>query len=361
MTRIDSELNLWAFSCAHVGTDLRRGRRSLADAIEQSERGGEKGGPPFEWDIAIDAGDDSGCVGLPDETEGRNVVEQFGALQRHPREAVYNIGGNHDRNGPQEEQGSWFRTWVDPLGENTATSGVDPPRRPYRVEGSWERYSFRVGNILFLMMSDINDSSRSVGRGTLGGDPGGAVSGQTFEWWKQMVEGNQESIIVTAHHYMLKDTTVASGEWEGLEKGEDGRWIGTYHSYFERGAPKGTSYLYWLDGREDAQAFETYLGENPGAIDMWIGAHTHTNPDDRYGGKSHIESKWGANFVNVACLSRHHANYAMQNIPMSRLLTFRDGSDRVRIRCYLHTDEYKYQGWYPSAERTVQLSKAFDP
>ena len=43
---------LWVCSDAHVGTDLKHGRRSLAEAIEQSERGGEKGGPAFEWDIA---------------------------------------------------------------------------------------------------------------------------------------------------------------------------------------------------------------------------------------------------------------------------------------------------------------------
>ena len=34
-----------------------------------------------------------------------------------------------------------------------------------------------------------------------------------------MIEENRASIIVTAHHYVLKDTTVASGEWEGMQLG----------------------------------------------------------------------------------------------------------------------------------------------
>jgi len=36
-------LRLWAFSDAHVGTDKRSGRNSLADALTQSESGGPSG------------------------------------------------------------------------------------------------------------------------------------------------------------------------------------------------------------------------------------------------------------------------------------------------------------------------------
>jgi hypothetical protein len=90
---------------------------------------------------------------------------------------------------------------------------------------------------------------------------------------------------------------------------------------------------------------------------MWLGAHTHTHPDDRKGGRSHIEQKWGVTFINVASLSRHHAS--LTTVPMSRLLTFTQGSDEVRIQCYLHTSDYAPQGWYEPAERRVKLGKAF--
>jgi hypothetical protein len=165
----------------------------------------------------------------------------------------------------------WFQKWLDPLGQHTEFSGVNPAKRPYPIDGTWERYSFRVGNILFLMMSDRNEPSQKIGRGTLGGHPAGVVSGETFAWWKKMVEANPGSIIITVHHYVLKNTTVASGEWEGMRKDKNGKWIGHYHGYFDQGTPQGASYLYWVDSKPDVQAFEQYLDSHQGAIQIWLG------------------------------------------------------------------------------------------
>ena len=53
----DGSFTLWAFGDAHVATDLRHGRESLAESMRMSERGGDSGGPAFEWDIALDVGD----------------------------------------------------------------------------------------------------------------------------------------------------------------------------------------------------------------------------------------------------------------------------------------------------------------
>src|ERR1700693_3426800 len=77
---------LWAFSDTHVGTDDRNGRKSLAEAIAQSEFGGKEGGPPFDWDIAINAGDMSGAQGLPLDEEGEEIVRQFRTMRKHKRE-----------------------------------------------------------------------------------------------------------------------------------------------------------------------------------------------------------------------------------------------------------------------------------
>ena len=340
---------LWASGCCHVGTDLRVGKReSLADAIRHSEQGG-KSAPPFEWDIAVHLGDFSGNQGAPRDDEGREVVRQFAALRKHRREDLYCLVGNHDASTADQPTQWWFRKWIDPTGENTKHSGVDPSRRRYPVTGTWERYAFRVGNILFLMMGDRNDGGPPVGRAKRGGYPAGAVTQETFEWWKKLVEANRDHIIISAHHPMLRETTVASGPWEGFRKDKRGRLRGHYHGYFPRGAPKGASYLYFVGGKRDAQAFEAYLAGHPGAIGLWLGGHTHTNPDDRKGGRSHIERKWGATFINCGSL----------NVPMSRLLTFTDGSDKARVQCYLHTSQYAAQGWYPNAERIVRLGKPF--
>ena len=348
---------LWAASDPHVGTDLRFGRRSLAEAITHSERGGREGGPAFDWDIGLMLGDFSGSQTTPDDTEGAEVVRQFGALQKHRREDIYEVVGNHDANGPGEPTQWWFRKWIDPTGENTRFSGVDARRRPYPITGTWERYSFRVGNLLFLMMGDRNDGGPPVGRSQRGGYPSGAVTSETFAWWRQLVEANRDAVIVSSHHHMLKETTVASGPWEGYRRGPDGAWVSHYHGYFPDGGPEGASYLYWLDRQPDAQAFERYLVTHPGAIDFWLGGHTHTNPDDRTGGRSHLERKWGVNFLNCSALTQFHV--ARTTVPMSRLLTFTDGSDEVRVQCYLHTSTFAPQGWYAPAERRVRLGRPF--
>lgn len=46
-------------------------------------------------------------------------------------------------------------------------------------------------------------------------------------------------------------------------------------------------------------------------------------------------------------------------LPISRLLTFTPGRAEVRVQCYLHTSQYAPQGWYPKAERSLTLNKAF--
>lgn len=347
---------LWACGDSHVGTDLRRNRESLADAIRQSESGGDEGGPPFEWDIALHVGDLSGNQGSPNDEEGAEVVRQFAAAEGHRREDFYNLAGNHDASGPGEETQWWFRKWVDPTGENTEHSGVHPDRRQYPIDGTWERYAFRVGNVLFLIMSDRNDGGPPRGRAERGGYPAGAVTSETFEWWKRQVAANPDTIIVSAHHHMLRETTVASGSWEGFVRNGE-RWVSHYHGYFPNGGPEGASYLYWLDEQPNAQAFEHYLAEHPGSIDFWFGGHTHTNPDDHRGGRTHVERKWDVNFINCAALSRYHASKT--TLPMSRLVTFTEGSTDVRVQCYLHTSQHAPQGWYEPAERTLTMGRPF--
>lgn len=357
---------LWATGCPHVGNDIRRrsgrqGRESLADAIRQSES--PEG---FAWDVALCVGDFSGHQGIPPDSEGREVVRQFTALQKHRREQFYCLGGNHDAS----PDNAWFRHWIDPIGEHTQSSGVDPRRRDYPLHGTWERYYFRIGNLLLSMMSDRNDYAPPVGRIVdgkgRGGRPPGAVTQKTFQWWQQLVEQHVDSIHISAHHHMLKETTATSGAWEGLRRDpKTGHWRSGTHGYFPEDGQhnRGAGYLYWLvdesktpvDAHADAQAFENYLAKHPGAIDLWIGGHSHMTPDAVVGGRTHLERKWDVHFLNCCALTRYHGGPA----PMSRLLTFTDGSDRVKVQCYLHTSHFAPQGWYHEAERTIQLSKPF--
>lgn len=350
----DGRFRLWVGGCSHLATDLKHGRESLADAITDSERGGDEGGPAFDWDVMLHLGDLKGLQDTPGDADGELLREQTSVAEKHGREHFYHLLGNHDASGPDEPTQWWFRTWVDPTGEHTEVSGVDNAARPFPVTGTWERYSFEVGNLLFLMMGDRNDGGPPAGRDATGGYPAGRVTSETFDWWREMVRAHPDRIIVNCHHHMLEDTTVASGLGEGVE--EDPRAGHSYHGSFEDGAPEGSSFIYFLDDRPHARAFERYLEAHPGAIDLWLGGHTHTFPDDTHGGKGHIEQKWGVWFANCCALTLHHGGKA----PLTRLMTFEDGSDEVRVRCYLHTSHFAPEGWWEPGERVLRLSRPFE-
>ena len=351
------QFHVWAAGDSHVGTDIRRGRESLADALRQSE--GQADSERFDWDVMLDVGDLSGSQEPPNDEEGELVAQQYSVLRDHHRSQIYNIVGNHDASGPGEKNPQWwFRKYGDPLGEHAAASGVDPTKRPFTVQGEWDHYRIEIGNLVVLMMGDRNDGGPPVGRGTRGGYPAGAVTGETFDWWVREVEANQDRIIVSVHHHMLKETTVGSGEWEGFGPPDEyGKRPGKYHGYFPDGGPMGSGYLYWVGGNPDAQAFERYLAANPGAIDLWIGGHTHTNPDDQINGRGLIVRKWDVTFLNCAAMSAYHGHL---NVPMSRPLTLTDGAESLRVRCYMHTSQYRPQGFYDAAERIVPLRRRFE-
>ncbi|MCH8905250.1 MAG: metallophosphoesterase, partial [Bacteroidetes bacterium] len=185
---------LWVTSDAHVAYDLdKNGRLSIADAIEQSEGKYEKSGyPAFDWDVMLHLGDIFGQY--PDDPEGQLIVSQFNAGKSHSREQIYNIMGNHDASGVSQPENWVYRKWIDPMGNNEKYSGVDSNKRPYPVSGTYERYSFEVGNILFLMLSDRNDFDYAHGgRDTsILGYPAGKVTLETYLWWEEKVRNNQD-------------------------------------------------------------------------------------------------------------------------------------------------------------------------
>ena len=351
-TMDEKTFKVWASGCAHVNADKKMGRDSLGEAIIDSEK-------YFNWDIGINIGDFSAAIGLPSDEEGEEVVNQFKQLKTHKREDIYTICGNHDRNSPQQPEGMWFQKWLDPIGENSKFSEVKKENYTFPIKGTFEKYYFDVGNIRFLMMSDINPKNQKKGRGELGGHPTGAVSKNTFDWWVNQIEENHKNkILVSAHHYMLRNTTVASGDWEGMKKDENGSWQTNYHGYFSKGTPISASYLSWVGNEYGKNKFENWLNDNPGKLDIWMGGHTHTNPDDSFGGKTHVERKYGGTmFVNVSALTRWHVK--RHAIPMSRLFTFNAKSEFASVECFLHSDDFLKKGFYHKKKIDFQLSKKF--
>src|ERR1700746_2940795 len=283
--------DLWVISDQHVGTDKAASEgilhgmvgfrpppvraESLATALRQSEEGGAFGGLSFNWDIALNLGDYAGFWDAPEDEQGREVVRQYSVLKKHRREQVYNIAGNHDASphGQPANEGKetnwWFRKWCDPAGEHTETSGVDPNKRPYPIDGTWERYTFKVGNIRFLMMGDRNDLPYPVGRRATGGaSPAGAVMPETFAWWTSHVESaGKDEIIITGAHHMLRETTVGSGDYEGVSRNPDGT--------FRSGRRAGGRFISLLPRRqaEGAGVRELFRGASRG--DRPLGRRPH--------------------------------------------------------------------------------------
>ena len=110
--------------------------------------------------------------------------------------------------------------------------------------------------------------------------------------------------------------------------------------------------------RQKFLLFENWLNDNPGKLDIWMGGHTHTNPDDSFGGKTHVEKKYGGTmFVNVSALTRWHVK--RHAIPMSRLFTFNGKSEFASVECFLHSDDFLKKGFYHKKKIDFQLSKKF--
>src|SRR5699024_5555396 len=134
----------------------------------------------------------------------------------------YHLGGNNDENSVLNDgvalDNEYYRKVIDPVGEFTSTSGIDNCRRPFPVEGTYERYHFDVGNIRFLFISDRNDLPAPYGRGEGGFFVDGAITLESFQWLVRQIITHPDRILVVACHHPLKNTTIGSGiddSWKG--------------------------------------------------------------------------------------------------------------------------------------------------
>lgn len=341
------EFSLWVTGCAHLPSDLRQGRAPISEAIYQSEQGTNS----FHWDLMLFLGDFCAHPDLPNDAIGSLAKEQLSAGKKHRREQIYCLMGNHDAYTASEDSlpNAWFRTWIDPFGENPNTSGVRSDQRPFPIEGTYERYSFEVGNILFLVMADRNDVDQPAGRGgDHRGHPAGMITEETFFWWRNMVENNQDKIIISCHHHMLKNTTIGSAAFSGVENG--------YHGHSSEHDFKGASYLYFLDEQPDTDPISDYIKEHPGCIDIWMGAHTHISPLDTLNGKTFICQQDSVTFINAAVLS-----HIKKGTPSSsRLITFSKTNSSAKLQVYLHDDMVAPQGFCKPLEVTIPLKTPFE-
>ena len=370
----NSTFNIWLASDPHVTVDTLHGVETLRLAFRQSEgfwsflpKYEQKAGgipPAFDWDLMLLAGDLTSSQWPPRDGEGEIFAEQFKTLKHHRREDVFTLAGNHDGSYYDKGEGHWFKKWADPMGENPEFSGVNNALRRFKPEGTWERYKIEAGNILILMLSDQNSAPSPVGRGHSkdnfpGGFPAGAVTRETFNWWKDQVLSNQDKIIITAHHHVLRNTTTISHPFGG--KGIHANNTGDF---------EGASFLYYIIENSDPEnfAYSTSSEANPGpfevfleqferehgypAIDLWVGAHSHAQATDVIDGKGLIEEKWGVTFMQVSAMTHYHSG----RTPMSWHLSLSPNDDKIAIKNYIHRAPY-----YNHIPREIMLSKGVKP
>lgn len=373
-------LDVWVASDPHVCNanipaasrpwcDRYKGIRSLRRGIEQSRQ-------IADWQIGLVLGD-FGMTNTADE--GIEVAAQFNTALGADRETVYTLAGNHD--ATCSDGMLWFRKYVDPFGEFTATSGVamsDYPYPPVTTGGAtWANYYFDVGNVRFVMLSDRNWSSVPVGRcpGSQG-YPSGAVAENVFDWLSAIIAANEAApepkIIIIAHHHMLRDTTAGSCMWCGRSEFHAGlpNWQDearddfAFHGangqtdvageIYEAESTRGAGYLYWIGDTPVTDEFADLLSACSTCA-LWLGGHTHlTRPDAELLGMGACADRYGMTHCNVSALTSYWSGFQ----PMSRILTLTPDSDTAELRYILH---HATGAAVHEAVETIDLKRPFTP
>lgn len=216
-------------------------------------------------DINENVGSVTMAVIAGDLLKSRSSASDFNwFMQTRSRSKVFDwfqIAGNHD-----VRLGTIFKNYF--------------PLPPY--------YAVKVGNLLFLCLSDTSVSSRTD------------ISDEAFLWWETMVKSNKDKIIVTITHAQLEGSGL-------LGSIVNSRIIG------------------------QSERFEDVLKHD--RVALWASGHTHL--PQHLSGSVNISKKLGGTcFLNVSSISDESILDSE-----SRILYFKDGSDIVWIRSRNHSEK----------------------
>jgi len=275
---------------------MKHKRESLAEAIRNQKRAAAKAGR-LRLGHRPQRRHFSGNQGPPTDEEGRRCAAIRRALNVAAR--ISTTGRQSRRHGPGEPTQWWFRKWIDPTGENTQFSGVDSKRRGIQ--------SRNLGALLLPCREPAcpGDERPQRRRAACGRDKRAVIRQAPLRRNLRLVEAYGCREHRRYHHLRASSHAArddcASGPWRDLSR--SGRHLA---KPLPRLFPNGTErrFVSLLGGwQADAQAFENYLART-GMRLIFGSRHTHTNPDDRKGGRSHIERMWDVNFINCCALSR---------------------------------------------------------
>ncbi len=188
----------------------------------------------------------------------------------------------------EAKKSSYIKEWYEIAGNHDLKSDMGELYRELVNKDFY--YQFTKGNILFILMSDEERGSPTI------------ISDSTFEWWKGLVERNQDKIIVVVTHAPLE----GSGIILSVQKRRQIR---------------------------DSERFSKVLKKYK--VDMWLNGHIHV-PHWFKGTVGRIEELGSTIFVSVGTIRTEGLGLKPSE---SRIISFVCGSDEVLIRSRNHTKQ----------------------
>lgn len=310
------------FGCPHCNADLSFGRESITEAMNSQGREGLRVNEAF---ILGDFAATQAAIESPsDDVEGSAVANQLNGQIIH-RQCIYCLRGNHDAGKSNYD---WFNKWIDPFGVNNASSGVLPRSEIIRDGEETDHYALIRRNSIFIFINDCNEMESPIGRDDVvdGGYPSGAINRKSWDFIKAQIALHTTKTCFVLSHNLLKDTTIATGDNEGVNGG--------YHGSSGKPIASGRLediYDYSDGSNSSADEIITWMNNNSGKIFMWCGSHTHFKVGETYAGRGDYILKHGTHFLNVGALSRYHAG----KDALCRLMLFQDGSNELNIFQYV--------------------------
>ncbi|MGC9308944.1 MAG: dockerin type I domain-containing protein [Thermoplasmatota archaeon] len=220
------------------------------------------------------------------------------------REAYYVTPGNHEA----KIASAWthWTTYIDPLGKNTATSGINNSRRPFPIVASrsQETYEILVGkNLRIIMIGEIKEN----------GDHSGA-----YDWWTSRLAANSTDNFITCTHHTIDD--------------------GIISGHFTPEDFASSLYTTYLKNNADNHHNNIWLGGHWHFYGKWGLCHNQNATNNRNGDRVSYNATINCTTINVASITHRpfhsQSNYAPS---YSYLLTLTHGSRIATISTYNHS------------------------
>jgi hypothetical protein len=353
LTTTKDKFNIWLHSDAHQAAHIG----SLQLAVEQMDL--------QPWDISVGLGDWFASIGQ--EQQGIDIVSELDNFTNHNISDVYRIGGNHDQTPESDPNGSdyYFKKYIDPLGDNPATSKVITANRPYPITGNYDSYHLEIGNMIIIMLGDRNDGPPPMGRDGLDTSlssrrASGGISTAQWNWFTNLVETNTDKIIIVCSHQAIKDTIIGSGFDEffpAYNRDENYSYPSELHGDVDEA--KRAGYIAYIEGVQSESTIDTWLTTNGQYIDMWFCGHYHEKINETWNGRGRYAQKYGTHFLDISSINwGYHIFY--EEIPSKSYLA-NIQSNQLNLRCYIHEDkEAVYSvGFYDPYNLTISLKTEF--